>query len=76
MTQVEGGKSRLLLKVLDSGRITIRSGMKPFIENSITNIFSQFDANVTIPCNLRQGYPTPAIYWFVRLSLTHGLSDD
>ncbi|CAF0874566.1 unnamed protein product [Rotaria sordida] len=39
-------------------------GMKPIIENSITNIFSQFDANVTIPCVLRQGYPTPVIYWY------------
>jgi len=39
-------------------------GIKPLIENSITNIFSQFDANVTIPCTLRQGYPTPVIYWY------------
>ncbi|CAF1151451.1 unnamed protein product [Rotaria sp. Silwood1] len=39
-------------------------GIKPIIENSITNIFSHFDANVTIPCVLRQGYPTPVIYWY------------
>ncbi|CAF3650742.1 unnamed protein product [Adineta steineri] len=39
-------------------------GIKPLIENSITNIFSQFDANVTIPCVLRQGFPTPVIYWY------------
>jgi hypothetical protein len=42
--------------------------MKPSIENSITNIFSQFDANVTIPCTLRQGHPTPVIYWFVLIN--------
>ncbi|CAF3509066.1 unnamed protein product [Rotaria socialis] len=39
-------------------------GVKPIIENSITNIFSQFDANVTIPCSLRQGFPTPVVYWY------------
>ncbi|UJR30963.1 hypothetical protein I4U23_018475 [Adineta vaga] len=39
-------------------------GIKPIIENSITNIFSQFDANVTIPCVLRQGHPTPVVYWY------------
>ncbi|CAF4128889.1 unnamed protein product [Rotaria sp. Silwood2] len=39
-------------------------GIKPIIENSITHIFSQFDANVTVPCILRQGYPTPVIYWY------------
>ncbi|CAF5141976.1 unnamed protein product, partial [Rotaria magnacalcarata] len=38
--------------------------IKPIIENSITNIFSQFDANVTIPCSLRQGFPTPVVYWY------------
>lgn len=38
--------------------------MKPAIENSITNIFTQFDSNVTIPCTLRHGFPAPAIYWF------------
>jgi len=39
-------------------------GIKPLIENSITNIFAQFNANVTIPCTLRQGYPVPVIYWY------------
>jgi hypothetical protein len=38
--------------------------MKPVIENSITNIFAQFDANVTIPCSLRQGYPSTVVYWY------------
>lgn len=42
--------------------------MKPTIENSITNIFTQFDSNVTIPCTLRHGFPAPAIYWFVLLN--------
>lgn len=46
-------------------------GLKPSIENSITNIFSQFDANVTIPCILRQGFPKPVIYWFVFKSIIH-----
>ena len=47
----------------DSTRDRLRLGVKPVIENSITNIFSQFDANVTIPCTVRQGYPVPVIYW-------------
>lgn len=39
-------------------------GIKPAIENSITNIFTQFDSNVTIPCTLRHGVPAPTIYWY------------
>ncbi|CAF0753758.1 unnamed protein product [Didymodactylos carnosus] len=41
------------------------SDIKPVLENDgITNVYAQFEENVTLPCSVIQGDPVPVIYWY------------